>query len=226
MVWAITKYGWTPPQIWPSKMLVWTKHWLFHQPHVENPQTCFNMLHIMFLVFFSDWFTAGLLWFEPSTKFVFKHTHTNLWLTINKTCFSTQQTLAFQHQTMSLTARVFMPRTWEVHDPILCFHHEIMLVSSTRTMLLMLANIIIKQGVPTTTTVLVPSARSWKINLNKKWRERQPRYAGDRGNMEQILTDRWKIGFFFWWDDWWVATHFRCERTIMLLCDYRLEDSR
>ena len=98
---------------------------------------------------------------------------------------------------MSLTARVFMPRTWEVHDPNLCFHHEIMLVSSTRTMLLMLANIIIKQGVPTTTTVLVPSARSWKINLNKKWRERQPRYAGDRGNMEQILTDRWKISFFF-----------------------------
>ena len=90
----------------------------------------------MFLVFFSDWYTAGLLWFEPSTKFVFKRTHTNLWLTINKTFFSTQQTLAFQHQTMSLTARVFMPRTWEVHDPNLCFHHEIMLVSSTRTMLL------------------------------------------------------------------------------------------
>ena len=70
------------------------------------------------------------------------------------------------------------------------------------------------------------TARSWKINLNKKWRERQPRYAGHGATWSRFWLNVGKP-FSFWWDDWWVAKKLNVKgpSCCCVITDWRIADS-
>lgn len=145
----------------------------------------------MFLVFFSDWFTAGLLWFEPSTKFVFKHTHT--------------QTCDWQS-----TKHVFQPSKHLLFSTKLCLSPPVWSCLGHGRFMIQFCASIMKScwcqaqeqccyhktgGANHYSTC--PISQELEDQFEQEVEKEAAEICRGWGNMEQILTERWKIGFFF-----------------------------